>query len=70
MDLGIAIIISALVGAKLLLVVVEFDHFRQDPSEIWTVVRSGGVVLRRAHPVRCGGVLVHSSPRASDLEHL
>ena len=42
-DLGIYIIISALVGAKLLLVVVEFDHFRRDPSELWTVVRSGGV---------------------------
>jgi phosphatidylglycerol:prolipoprotein diacylglycerol transferase len=42
-DLGIYIIISALVGAKLLLVVVEFDHFRQDPSEIWTILRSGGV---------------------------
>ena len=43
MDLGIFIIISALIGAKLLLVVVEFDHFRQDPSDIWTIVRSGGV---------------------------
>ena len=43
MDLGIYIIISALVGAKLLLVVVEFDHFRQNPSELWTVLRSGGV---------------------------
>ena len=42
-DLGIYIIISALVGAKLLLVVVEFDHFRQDPAELWTIVRSGGV---------------------------
>ena len=41
-DLGIYIIISALVGAKLLLVVVEFDHFWQDPSRIWTVLRSGG----------------------------
>ena len=43
MDLGIYIIVSALVGAKLLLVVVEFDHFRQNPSEIWTILRSGGV---------------------------
>ena len=43
MDLGIFIIISALVGAKLLLLVVEFDHFRRDPAEIWTIVRSGGV---------------------------
>lgn len=43
MDLGIYIIISALVGAKLLLIVVEFDHFRQNPAEIWTVLRAGGV---------------------------
>ena len=42
-DLGIYVIISALVGAKLLLVVVEFDHFRRDPSEIWTILRSAGV---------------------------
>ena len=43
MDLGIAIIISALVGAKLMLFVVEFDHFTRNPAELWTLVRSGGV---------------------------
>ena len=43
MDLGIACILSALIGAKLLLLVVEFDHFRNDPRELWTLVRSGGV---------------------------
>ncbi|MYD85121.1 MAG: prolipoprotein diacylglyceryl transferase [Acidobacteria bacterium] len=43
MDLGIAIIVSALVGAKLLLFVVEFDHFTRNPAELWTLVRSGGV---------------------------
>ena len=42
-DLGIYIIISALVGAKLLLVVVEFDHLRRDPAEIWILLRSAGV---------------------------
>ena len=42
-DLGIYIIISALVGAKLLLIIVEFDHYRQNPAEIATVLRSGGV---------------------------
>jgi len=40
MDLGIAIIISALVGAKLLLFVVEFDQFIRNP---WVFVRSAGV---------------------------
>ncbi len=43
MDLGIAIIIAALIGAKLLLVLVDFDHFRENPSEIFSIVRSGGV---------------------------
>ncbi len=43
MDLGIYIIVSALVGAKLLLLVVEFDHYVEDPAELWTIVRSGGV---------------------------
>jgi phosphatidylglycerol:prolipoprotein diacylglycerol transferase len=43
MDLGIAIIVSALVGAKLLLIVVDFDHFRENPAEIFSIVRSGGV---------------------------
>ena len=43
MDLGIYIIIGALVGAKLLLIIVEFDHYRQNPAEILTILRSGGV---------------------------
>ena len=43
MDLGIWIIISALVGAKLLLVVVDFDHLRRDPAALWSLLRSGGV---------------------------
>ena len=43
MDLGIWIIISALVGAKLLLLVVDFDSFRREPAELLTLLRSGGV---------------------------
>lgn len=42
-DLGIYVLVSAFVGAKLLLLVVEFDHLRQDPARIWTLVRSAGV---------------------------
>ena len=42
LDLGIYIIIAALVGAKLLLLVVDFDQFRS-PAEVWTLLRSGGV---------------------------
>lgn len=43
MDLGIYIIVSALVGAKLLLVLVDFDHFVQNPGDLMSLVRSGGV---------------------------
>jgi phosphatidylglycerol:prolipoprotein diacylglycerol transferase len=43
LDLGIYIIIAALVGAKLLLLVVDFDQFRQSPAEILSLARSGGV---------------------------
>lgn len=43
MDLGIYIIVSALVGAKLLLVVVDLDHFLQNPADLLSLARSGGV---------------------------
>jgi phosphatidylglycerol---prolipoprotein diacylglyceryl transferase len=43
MDFGIYIIIAALVGAKLMLLVVDFDYFRSQPREILSIVRAGGV---------------------------
>jgi phosphatidylglycerol:prolipoprotein diacylglycerol transferase len=43
MDFGIYIIIAALVGAKLMLLVVDFDYFRQQPREILSIARAGGV---------------------------
>ncbi|MCC7416429.1 MAG: prolipoprotein diacylglyceryl transferase [Acidobacteria bacterium] len=43
LDLGIYIIISALVGAKLLLVVTNYHAFFGDPRELLTLARSGGV---------------------------
>lgn len=43
MDLGIWIIVSALVGAKLLLIAVEYEQFGSDPAALLTLVRSGGV---------------------------
>ena len=41
LDLGIYIIISALVGAKLLLLVTDFRVFVSDPRELLTLARSG-----------------------------
>jgi phosphatidylglycerol:prolipoprotein diacylglycerol transferase len=43
LDLGIYIIIAALVGAKLLLLVVNFDEYRQSPADLLSLARSGGV---------------------------
>src|SRR5713101_3247749 len=43
LDLGIYIIISALIGAKLLLIVTDFSTFQADPRELLTLARSGGV---------------------------
>src|SRR5437763_6741050 len=50
MDLGIYIIISALVGAKLLLLVTDFQTFRNNPAELFNLLREGGVFY--------GGLLV------------
>src|SRR3954453_16896800 len=43
LDLGIYIIISALVGAKLLLLITDFRSFVNTPSELLSLARSGGV---------------------------
>src|SRR5579862_8039266 len=43
LDLGIYIIISALLGAKLLLLVTDWRTFTSSPGELLTLVRSGGV---------------------------
>jgi phosphatidylglycerol:prolipoprotein diacylglycerol transferase len=42
LDLGIDIIIAALVGAKLLLLIVDYDQFTS-PGELLSLARSGGV---------------------------
>ena len=43
MDLGIYLIIAALVGAKVMLIAVDFDYFRSQPRELLSLVRAGGV---------------------------
>jgi phosphatidylglycerol---prolipoprotein diacylglyceryl transferase len=43
LDLGIYIIISALVGAKLLLLVTDFSTYTSNPRELLALARSGGV---------------------------
>ena len=43
MDLGILVIVSALLGAKLLLLVVDFKQFTSGPGALIGLLRSGGV---------------------------
>src|SRR6186997_65192 len=43
LDLGIYIIISALVGAKLLLLITDFSTFVDNPRELLSLARAGGV---------------------------
>ena len=43
LDLGIYIIIAALVGAKLLLLIVDREQFLRNPMELLSLARSGGV---------------------------
>lgn len=43
MDLGILVIVAALVGAKLMLLIVDFDVYRERPGELLTLLRSAGV---------------------------
>jgi phosphatidylglycerol---prolipoprotein diacylglyceryl transferase len=42
-DLGIYIIIAALVGAKLLLVLTDFNAYASNPRELLNLMREGGV---------------------------
>src|SRR6187401_2478502 len=43
LDLGIYIIISALVGAKLLLLITDFSTYTSNPQELLSLARAGGV---------------------------
>src|SRR4029079_16672387 len=43
LDLGVYLVIAALVGAKVLLLGVNYSYFRTHPSEIMVLARSGGV---------------------------
>ncbi len=42
-DLGVWALIGGLVGAKLLLVVVDWPHYAKNPKEIFSLLRSAGV---------------------------
>ncbi len=43
LDLGIYIIVAAILGGKLLLLVTDFGSFKANPAELLSLARSGGV---------------------------
>jgi phosphatidylglycerol:prolipoprotein diacylglycerol transferase len=42
-DLAIWVLIGGLVGAKLMLIAVDWRHYLRTPGELWSVLQSGGV---------------------------
>ncbi len=42
-DLAVYVLIAGLVGAKLLLLAVEWNHYSRNPRELFSLVQSGGV---------------------------
>src|SRR3989441_5234825 len=62
LDLGIYIIIAALVGAKLLLVITDFDQFRASPAELFSLARSGGVFYGGVLSAAAGALLYIHRP--------
>ena len=42
-DMGVYVLIAGLVGAKLLLLIVEWGHYSRNPRELFSLVQSGGV---------------------------
>ena len=72
-DLGIASISAGLVGAKLLLVAVDFDQYRMNPRALLDVLQSGGVFyggLLGAIPVAWWYIRKHQLPLFSTLDVL
>jgi phosphatidylglycerol:prolipoprotein diacylglycerol transferase len=72
-DLGIASIIAGLVGAKLLLVLVDFDQYRSNPRALIDVLQSGGVFyggLLGGIPIAWWYIRKHSLPLFPTLDVL
>ena len=69
MDLGIYLIIAALVGAKLMLVFVDFDYFRNQPRELLSLVRAGGVFYGGLIAAILVGALAGAPLQARHLDH-
>jgi prolipoprotein diacylglyceryl transferase len=42
-DMAIWVLIAGLIGAKVLLVLVDFRYYQRSPRELWSIFQSGGV---------------------------
>lgn len=42
-DMAIWVLIAGLIGAKALLVLVDFHYYQRSPRELWSIFQSGGV---------------------------
>ena len=42
-DLAVYVLIAGLLGAKVMLVVVDWSFYSKNPAELWSIFRSGGV---------------------------
>jgi phosphatidylglycerol:prolipoprotein diacylglycerol transferase len=42
-DMAVYVLIGGLVGARLLLLLVDWRHYVENPRDIWTLLQSGGV---------------------------
>ena len=70
LDLGIYIIISALIGAKLLLLITDLRTFASNPRELLTLAALRRRVLRRSHPRGARRHLVYPARRPAAVDHL
>jgi phosphatidylglycerol:prolipoprotein diacylglycerol transferase len=71
-DMAVYVLIAGLVGAKLLLLVVEWSYFSKNPRELLSIFQSGGVFyggLLGALPVAWWYIRRHSLPgwRTADV---
>jgi len=66
----IYIIISALIGAKLLLLITDFKTFTADPRELFTLRAIRRRLLWRVDSRRRRGALVHPAHRSAALDHV
>lgn len=42
-DLAVYVLLAGLVGARVLLVIVDWEHYWKEPADLWSLVQSAGV---------------------------